>query len=242
MKRYLLAILVILVLVSGFAFAKKPLAVVRSQKTIDKPVNYPSYTADFEFFVKWLEAFAEFDIITDEDVESGVLKNYEAILLPDNAVMGADEVDCYFDFIDRGGRLFACSSTSLRKEDGTLTSYQIADIIGVTWVQWTNAKDKHNYMEFGDHKIFDGLDVEGIKSITPSTQIVTLNLGEPLATWYNEDKVTPSEADEKNACIIENEGSIFVTFSINNSIYLSHPVFGKIMKNVVAYLAPSAIK
>ena len=105
MKRFVFFLLIVVVLVSGLALAKKPLAVVRSQKTIDKPANYPSYPADFDFFVKWLEKFAEFDIITDADVEAGVLRNYEAILLPDNAVMGADEVDAYFDFIDRGGRL-----------------------------------------------------------------------------------------------------------------------------------------
>jgi hypothetical protein len=242
MKRFVFFLLIVVVLVSGLALAKKPLAVVRSQKTIDKPANYPSYPADFDFFVKWLEKFAEFDIITDADVEAGVLRNYEAILLPDNAVMGADEVDAYFDFIDRGGRLFACFSTSLRKEDGSLTSYQLADIFGVTWVQWTNAKDKHNYIKFSDHPIFAGIDAPGLKNVNANAQIVSRNLATAIATWYNEDEVTPSEDADKNACILENEGSIFVSFPIHNSVYLNNPAFNQLMKNIVLYLAPGAAK
>lgn len=241
MKRCIFSLMVVLLLVSGVAVAKRPLAVVHSLKTVAKPANYPSYTTDFENFKKWLSEFADFDIITDLDVEDGALKNYEAIILPDNGVMGIDEVDAYFDFVDRGGRLFACYSTSLRKEDGSITSYQLADIFGVTWGNWTNAKDKHNYVLFESHKIFKGLG-EGLDNISSSVQVVNLNQGEVLASWTNADQVTPSQPEAKNACIIENEGSIFVTFPINNNVYLSNPNFSQLFKNIVAYIAPNSIK
>lgn len=241
MKRFIFAMLVLVILSSGVALAKKPLAVVESLKTINRPTNYPSYTNDFNFFTNWLKEFADFEVITDLDVEDGALKNYEAVILPDNGVMGEEEVDAYFDFVDRGGKLFGCYSTSLRKEDGSITPYQLADIFGVTWGVWNNAKDKHNYILFESHKIFKGLG-EGLDNISNSTQIVNLTNGEVLASWTNADKTTPSEPDEKNACIVENEGSIFISFPINNSLYLNHENFSQLFKNIIAYIAPNAIK
>lgn len=241
MKRFIIAMLVLIVLGSGVALAKKPLAVVKSLKTINRPTNYPSYTNDFNFFTNWLKEFATFEVITDLDVEDGALKDYEAVILPDNGVMGEEEVDAYFDFVDRGGKLFGCYSTSLRKEDGSITSYQLADIFGVTWGVWNNAKDKHNYLLFESHKIFKDLG-EGLDNIGSSTQIVNLTQGEVLASWTNADKITPSEPDEKNACIVENEGSIFVSFPINNSLYLNNENFSQLLKNIIAYIAPNAIK
>lgn len=242
MKRFFCSMLILLMLVSGVALAKKPLALVQSFKTMDKPVNYPNYPSDFEYLKNWLSEFATFDIITDLDVEDGALKNYEAAILPDNAVMGEDEIDAYFDFVDRGGKLFACFSASLRKEDGSLTSFQLADLFGVTWERWTNEKDKHKYILFESHKIFKDLPKDGIDNISSSTQLVTLNQGEELATWTNADKYTPSQADEKNACIIENEGCIYVTFPISTPLYLGDPNFGKLFINIVEYLSPNAMK
>jgi hypothetical protein len=244
MKRFVISVFVFLVILSGVTLAaKKPLALVRSLKTIDKPVNYPSYVKDFDAFEEWLAGFAEFDIITDLDVEKGILKNYEAALLPDNAVMGSDEADAYFDFVDAGGKLFGCYSTSLRTVEGKLTSYQLSDIFGVTWITWTNAKDKHNFIQIEpSHKIFKGLPKEGITNIGSSVQVSQLNQGDALGSWFNADKVTESESEEKNACIIENEGSIFVSFPITTSGYFNHPEFGLLLKNIIAYIAPQAIK
>ena len=75
-----------------------------------------------------------------------------------------------------------------------------------------------------------------------NAQIVSRNLATAIATWYNEDEVTPSEDADKNACILENEGSIFVSFPIHNSVYLNNPAFNQLMKNIVLYLAPGAAK
>lgn len=242
MKRFTWMILLILALLPVTVFAKKPLAIVRSQKTADNKTSYPYYIGDFDFFQKWLSNFANFDVISDADVEAGALKNYQAILLPDNAVMGEDEVERYLDFFDRGGKIFGCNSTSLRDADYNLTPYLLSDIFGVTWIQWVNAKDKHSYVKFGDHTIFEGIKITEGKTFTPATQIVNLNEGTPIATWLDADQSTPSQSEEKNACIIENDGNIFVTFAIIKSIYLNDPTFGQLMKNIIAYMAPDAIK
>ena len=241
-KRTLGLILIVLLWVSATIYAKKPLAVVYSEKTANATVNYPTYKGDFDFFTRWLSKFAEFDVITDADVEAGALKDYKAVLLPDNAVMSEEEAEYYLDFMDRGGRVFGCNSTSVRNEELQLAKYLLADVFGVTWVQWVNDPSKQNYVVFTDHPIFEGLDVDHVQLLTSATQVVNNQDGEAIATWVNADLTTPSEPEERNAAFFEYEGNIFVTFQIIKSIYLNHKVYDQIMQNIVAYLAPDAIK
>lgn len=221
------------------AAGSSPVALILSERTAAATVNYPTYEKEFNTASAWLDNFFSYDIISDREVEAGKLTGYKLAILPENAVMSAQEVQAYRDFVAQGGKVIIVFSTSLRNDQLKLSGLQLGDLVGVAWVQW--ASDPN----FKQIKIVDAGDIladapASIPVPTGSSQQVQLvGSGKVLAVRAGADG---SPSVENPAVIVASDAGVYFAVPVFLPDLLAAPELQQAVYATIKYYAPEAVK
>jgi peptidoglycan/xylan/chitin deacetylase (PgdA/CDA1 family) len=74
----------------------------------------------------------KFEIITDEEIERGILSNYELLVLPGTISLSDREIIQIKKYLDSGGSIFATSGTASYSDDGKWRGWEFfSEVFGV---------------------------------------------------------------------------------------------------------------
>lgn len=219
--------------------ANAPVAIVKSLATEAARVNYPTYAADYQLFVGWLGQFFTFDEITDADVAAGKLAGYKLAILPNNAVMSAEEIAALEEFVAGGGKLLAVFSVSLRDPSLKLVGLQLGEMLGVRWVQWMSDPGFQQIEVVEPAPVLEGAPLT-IPVGTGSSQIVeVLPNGRMLAVRASADGTM---AMSNPAVIVESEAGIYIANHILSGTNLAFPETQQLLYTIIKHYAPDSVK
>jgi peptidoglycan/xylan/chitin deacetylase (PgdA/CDA1 family) len=78
------------------------------------------------------DAKKNYNIITDENIETGILKDYQLLILPGSKSLSDREIVEIKKFLDRGGSLFATSGIGSFSDDGKWRGWEfLSEVFGV---------------------------------------------------------------------------------------------------------------
>lgn len=221
------------------AAAKAPVVVVKSLATEAAKVNYPTYDADYQLFVGWLGQFFTYDEITDGDVAAGNLAGYKLAILPNNAVLSAEEIAAIEEFVAGGGKVLAVFSVGLRDPSLKLVGLQLGDLMGVRWIQWMGDTSFQQIEVVDPGEVLAGAPLT-IPVGTGSSQIVeVLPNGRMLAVRASKDGMM---AMNNPAVIVESKAGIYFANHILAGANLVLPEAQELVYTIIKNYAPEAVK
>lgn len=232
----LLTVLFVLGLGLGYVAAAE-IAVIYSTRTEQATANYPTYDDDFRALTTWMEPLFEFDVITDGEALTGVLGEYKLAILPNNGVMSSDDVAALQRFVRSGGKLLAFYSTSLRGADLALLGYQIGDLLGLSWDQFTVDEGFEAIKIVADHPALakaPSLIPVGAKAVQA---VEVTSGGEAVGVRAAADGTASN-----NAVVVASDGGIFITNHMASSTNLVIDEVQRLLISIISYYAPGAGK
>lgn len=157
------------------------------------------------------EAGIPYDVISSEDVASGVLDRYKVGILTTNACMSRAEVDAVRRFVRKGGNLFGAYEVSMRTELGQdAGGMQLADVFKVKVVCWDRGRYHYIRVADKDHPIFTGM-----PEFIPTTRLMTFVVeavrgGTVAGKWYDVDKKTPARPYPEDAAVVVTKNTVYI--------------------------------
>lgn len=218
------------------------LVVVRSAITEAATDRYPTYGQQIEALIQFLEPDYNFAILSDQDVVDGKLAGAKLVILNDQGVMSQDEVQAFQEFVNGGGTILATYSTSLRVNNETYDlagDFQLADILGVHWVQWTGSPALAQIKIANEHPMVEPF--EGTIPIAVAARhMVTVDEGKATVVGIGLDadgNVVPDAP-----LITVSEHGVYVAFSLLHEVFLTTEDGAKLVRSIIDHYAPGARK
>lgn len=217
------------------------LVVIRSAITEEATSLYPSYTD----YLTQLTAFLvnnnyTFMILTDEDVMDGKLAGAQLAILNDQGVMRQAEVDAIWEYVQGGGKILATYSTSIRSGDDPEhpnVGFQLADVYGVRWVEWTNQPAFSKMKVVNDHPIVAGFGEEIELGGGPRHHISIVD-ATPIAVLVDQEG-NPGDVSDSTVLVVSDYG-VYASFVLLYSRYFDDPVASELIHSILEYYAPNA--
>lgn len=217
-----------------------PIVLVYSKKTAALGET-PNYDATVVAAKMWLNRYFRCDIITELDVEKGKLEtsNYKVAILPDNAVMSAAEVKAWQKFAAGGGKILAAALTSTRNEKNSPVPMQLGDLLGVWYEQSLASGTYQQILVTQDSMLSRAGVAPAIQVQGPAYLVDPLENGTPVAVRANAEGtrslIYPS-------AVVESPAGLYFGLPIFNPQVLAWPDLQQMLYQVLAYLAPAAVK
>lgn len=216
------------------------LVVVRSAITEAAPNLYPSYANYINQLTDFLQGDYTFMVLTDQDVIDGKLDGAKLVILNDQGVMRQAEVEAIRDYVQGGGKIFASYSTSIRSGDDPEhpnVGFQLADVYGVSWVDWTNAPRFLKLAIVNDHPIVAGFGDEIVLDGGPR-HYIKIEDATPIAVLVDEEGVQ-GDIDDSTVLVVSDYG-VYVSFVLLYSKYFEQPAAVQLIHSIIDYYAPNA--
>ncbi len=137
--KFLYIILLIFICNSVKGFAANKVALLQSDYTIaamssSNPNWYPNQFSLWES--QLTQASVQYDIITDSQVEAGILSNYQLLVIPPARYVSDLEIQKITDFLNSGNSVFACWSFAVFKEDQSWRGWSVLNsLFGIDFVK-----------------------------------------------------------------------------------------------------------
>lgn len=179
--------------------------------------------------------------ITDEQLAAGELGDAKLLILMNNRMMSAAQVDAVKAFIARGGKVFGLYQSSFRNEANQnvnpVNSYLLDEVYKISWVQWSGSAPFHAYIK-GDtsHPIWEGLP-EFVPTPRYTAMVnATLEGGQVVGEWYNADQVTKTQPDVYNAAIVVTDATVYVGENLFDPAVYREQTVRQLIQNIINYL------
>lgn len=216
------------------------LVVVRSAITEAATSMYPSYTNYMESLISFLSGDYTFMVLTDQDVIDGKLDGAKLVILNDQGIMTNAEVDAIRDYAQAGGKIFASYSTSIRNgddEEYPNVGFQLADLYGVSWVQWTNTPRFTKIAIVNDHPIVEAFDNEIILDGT-ARHLIKIEDATPIGVLVDENGVQ-ADIDDGTVLVVSDYG-VYVSFVLLYDKFFGNEEGTKLIYSILDHYAPNA--
>lgn len=179
--------------------------------------------------------------LSDEQLAAGEFSDTKLLIMVNNRMMSAAQVEAVRAFLAGGGKLLGMYQSSFRNEENQNVNppnaYQLDDVYKVAYINWTGSPPMHAYIK-GDtsHPIWEGLP-EFVPTARYTAMVnATLEGATVIGEWYNADQTTKSQADLFNAAIVESDGVIYVGESLFDPIVYADDAVKKLVQNIINYL------
>ncbi len=152
-----------------------------------------------------------YDVITSEDIVSGVLDRYKVAILASNACMSRAEVEGVRRFVRGGGKVLGAYEVSMQTELAQdAGGMQLADVFKVKVVCWDRGKYHYIRVADKDHPIFTG-----VPEFIPTTRLMTFVVqavrgGTVIGKWYDADMKTPARPYPEDAAVVVTKNTVYI--------------------------------
>lgn len=243
MKRLMLTAALVMVLAISSAALGADVAVLKSGMQMNWYLGLGwDFDGEYNNILATLDAMdLSYVELTDEQLAAGELGDAKLLIMVNNRMMSAAQVDAVKAFIAGGGKVLGMYQSSFRNEENQnvnpTNAYQLDDVYNVAYISWTGSAPMHAYIKGdADHPIWEGLP-EFVPTARYTAMVnATLEGGKAIGEWYNLDQATKSQADLFNAAIVESESAIYVGESLFDPMVYGDDSVKKLVQNIIAYL------
>lgn len=243
MRKLTLLVALLAVFALGFTALSADVAVLNSQWTRDWYYSLGwDFDGEFANVKRSLDGMGlSYAEVTDDQLAAGALGDAKVLLLVNNRMMSAAQVEAVKAFVAGGGKVFGLYQSSFRNEANVnvnpINAFQLDEVYKVGFVQWTGSAPFHAYIK-GDaaHPIWEGLP-EYVPTPRYTAMVITaLEGGEVVGEWYNSDQATPSQSDPFNAAIVVSGASVYVGENLFDPAVYPDASVQRLIQNIIRYL------
>jgi peptidoglycan/xylan/chitin deacetylase (PgdA/CDA1 family) len=237
---------------SIFAGGKSKIAILNSRYT--ENMLPPGNTWLHENITTW-EKFlghskSDFEVISDESIESGKLFDYKILVLPGSRSLSDLEIAEIKKFIDNGGSLFATSGTASYSQDGKWRGWEFfSEVFGLKFTREIGTSESAKIHTLrGSLAITSDIPTGFPLKVATWDHPMAVEVLDPRTTqvsyWYNyrlEDGLVREEIKKSAGIVYGNYGKgrfVWMGFEINSVIGLQddYVYFDRLFRNSVNWL------
>lgn len=244
MRRLMFSAALVLILAFGSVALGADVAVLKSDMQMNWYISLGwDFNGEYNNILASLDELGlSYVEVNDEQLAAGELGDAKLLIMVNNRMMSAAQVEAVRAFLADGGKVLGMYQSSFRNEENQnvnpTNSYQLDDVYKVAYISWTGSAPMHAYIK-GDasHPIWEGLS-EFVPTARYTAMVnATLEGGKVIGEWYNLDQETKSQADLFNGAIIESDNAIYVGESLFDPLVFADDSVKKLVQNIIRYLA-----
>ncbi len=227
-------------------------AIVYSKKTENMQPEGSTWMNDnVATWKKFLDGYKfKYDVVSDEDLEQGKLKEYDAIILPGVKSMSNDEVTQVKRYLEAGGAVFATGGTACYAEGGKWRGWEFfREVFGFNFVRdLMRTRETLLHTLRGNMPITANIPIGYTMKVATWDNPIAVRVLEPRATqvsfWYNfrSDSGLVAEEVKMSAGMVQgNYGAgkyVWMGFDLLSVVGVQedYVVFDRLIKNALYWL------